>query len=93
MFQKSNLGAIKELNHSDDSPMSSSRKEKKEKGAVRETTFWNTELPLTSKRVRIILSSPDADNLVDAIRKIRKSGEREATFKVSREVQEEIEKN
>jgi hypothetical protein len=56
----------------------------------RKITFWNTDSPLTSKRVSVILSSSkDSLELAKAVRSLRdgKSGE----FKVSKETQKKIE--
>jgi len=55
----------------------------------RKITFWNTDSPLTSKRVRVILSSPkDSPKLAEAVRSLRKGDS--AVFKVSEETQKNL---
>lgn len=45
------------------------------KTSKRTVSFWNSELPLTSKRVRAILSAPiEAKKMMVAIRDSRKNG-------------------
>lgn len=57
----------------------------------RHTSFWNSNTPLTSKRVRIILSHPeDAKKLAEAIRNDRHG--KKSSFKISRGTQEKLEK-
>jgi hypothetical protein len=52
-------------------------------------TFWTSVLPLTSKRVRIILSShEDAAKLAKAVRASRY--EKRASFKLSEETNDRI---
>ena len=64
---------------------------KKEKMSKRHTGGWfRTDLPLTSKRARIILSSPeDSKKLAKAVRVSRHGGSK--PFKVSKDVKEKLE--
>ena len=56
----------------------------------RNLTFWKSDSPLTSKRVRIILSNPkDSKELVKAVRTLRHEGK--ASFKLSEETEKKIE--
>lgn len=48
--------------------------------------FGKTDMPLTSKRVRIILSNPEsAKNLSDAVRELRRGDQRSVSFEVTQE--------
>lgn len=56
----------------------------------RNTSFFHSDTPLVSKRVRIILSSPkDADKLAGAIREQRR-GSTHTSFKVSDKVERKL---
>ncbi|MEM8937921.1 MAG: hypothetical protein AAGC64_01085 [Bacteroidota bacterium] len=56
----------------------------------RNLTFWKSDSPLTSKRVRIILSNPrDSEKLVNAVRALRH--DEKASFKISSETVKKIE--
>lgn len=58
----------------------------------RNTSFFNSDTPLVSKRVRIILSSPkDSDKLAGAIRN-KREGKSHTSFKVSKDVQKKLSK-
>ena len=59
----------------------------------RKIEWWklSTDLPLTSERVKIILSNPeDSKKLVDAIRNYRKTGK--GSFSISQETKNKIDK-
>lgn len=54
-------------------------------------TFWKTDMPLTSKRVNIILRSPeDSEKLADAARNLHKK-ENPSTLSLSEETKKKLE--
>jgi hypothetical protein len=60
--------------------------------AKRLTSWWLTDMPLTSKRVRIILSNPsDANELVQSIRNSR-DGKKGTHFVVSEQTEKALAK-
>lgn len=57
----------------------------------RKFTFWNTDTPLTSKRVSIILGNPeDSKKLADAARTLRHS-KNTSTISLSEETKKKLE--
>lgn len=57
----------------------------------RKSTFWNTDTPLTSKRVSIILGSPeDSKKLADAARTLRHA-KNTSTISLTKETQKKLE--
>ncbi len=57
----------------------------------RKSTFWNTDTPLTSKRVSIILGSPeDSKKLADAARTLRHT-KNTLTISLSEETKKKLE--
>ncbi|MEM7484079.1 MAG: hypothetical protein AAF348_02620 [Bacteroidota bacterium] len=61
----------------------------KEQIDKRNISFWNTDSPLTSRRVSIILNSPkDSKKLADAVRALRHN--EHSTIKLSKETKDRI---
>jgi hypothetical protein len=59
----------------------------------RTLSFWKSDSSLTSRRVSIILSnSNDSDSLAESIRNNRHSGKIKGSFIISKDSQDEIEK-
>lgn len=57
----------------------------------RKSTFWNSDTPLTSKRVSIILGSPeDSKKLADAARTLRHAKD-DSTISLSIETKNKLE--
>ena len=56
------------------------------KNNTRATTFWRSNPPLMSERVRRIVSDPaSAERLADAIRAARRGDEKAATFRLDQQ--------
>ncbi len=67
--------------------------ESKEKITKRIITLKHSDSALTSKRVRIILSSPeDSENLTNAVRALRHKDEDNSKFKLTPRTKDRIDK-